>query len=266
MALQVNGKIIAGGKSFLLTGESQVFSVWRFNSNGSIDSGFGTGGVVTFNNASTPGNEEARSVLVQPDGKIVAAGEIYLGFNTGGFIMRLLPQYYTVAPSVVGNTGGFVDCSPLTVPEGGDSKCVIVPESGNFTKTLNISLGWFAFPVDPVWIYTFTNINVNPTIEAEFAVATIWLFKNDAYQSPPRSTLPTAFTDMASLSSDLIRMKSGAYYNLAGITCSDIGSVVPTLSGGWAFSGVRGTVPTVIATKFTISGTCSLIIDEISIQ
>ncbi|HEX8250396.1 MAG TPA: hypothetical protein VF599_19635, partial [Pyrinomonadaceae bacterium] len=48
------------------------FTVMRYNANGTLDSGFGTGGVVftEFDN----NHEVAYSVAIQPDGKIVAAG------------------------------------------------------------------------------------------------------------------------------------------------------------------------------------------------
>lgn len=66
-ALQPDGKIVAAGKG------GGHFAVARYETNGSLDTTFGTGGIVT-----TPifasSFETAEAVLVQPDGKIVAVG------------------------------------------------------------------------------------------------------------------------------------------------------------------------------------------------
>jgi uncharacterized delta-60 repeat protein len=67
--IQSDGKIVAGGES---TTAGLDFAVARYNTDGSLDSSFGTGGLVT-----TPigtNEDRARSLQVQPDGKIVLAG------------------------------------------------------------------------------------------------------------------------------------------------------------------------------------------------
>ncbi len=71
VAIQNDEKIIVAGYN---TGEDsdRDFALVRYNSDGSLDNFFGTGGIV-----STPladGGDEARSVVVQDDGKIVVAG------------------------------------------------------------------------------------------------------------------------------------------------------------------------------------------------
>ncbi|MBK8812729.1 MAG: VCBS repeat-containing protein [Acidobacteria bacterium] len=70
VALQSNGKIVIGGYSHV--GSSTDFSAVRYNSDGSLDTSFnGTGIVITpVGNVS----DQANSVLVQPDGKVVLAG------------------------------------------------------------------------------------------------------------------------------------------------------------------------------------------------
>ena len=74
VALQSDGKIVAaGGVHILSSGTGDDFGLARYNPDGTLDTSFdGDGKVVTdFAGASTDG---ARSVAVQPDGKIVAAG------------------------------------------------------------------------------------------------------------------------------------------------------------------------------------------------
>jgi uncharacterized delta-60 repeat protein len=67
--IQPNGKIIAVGDSS--NGTNDDFTLVRYNSNGSLDTSFGTGGKVM-----TPilGNDIAKDAALQPNGKIVVAG------------------------------------------------------------------------------------------------------------------------------------------------------------------------------------------------
>jgi uncharacterized delta-60 repeat protein len=72
VALQPDGKIIAGGRSGGASFFGTGFAVARYNADGSLDSSFGVGGTVTIDFGF--GDDEVHSVLAQPDGKIVAAG------------------------------------------------------------------------------------------------------------------------------------------------------------------------------------------------
>jgi len=70
LALQPDGKIVVAGDSF--SGSNDDFALARYNSDGSLDTGFhGTGKVTTAIGA---GNDSASAVAVQSDGKIVVAG------------------------------------------------------------------------------------------------------------------------------------------------------------------------------------------------
>ncbi|MEU2827523.1 delta-60 repeat domain-containing protein [Streptomyces lavendulae] len=72
LALQPNGKIvIAGQTDDPNSSEANDFGVARFNTNGTVDTGFGGDGFVVTGFGDF---DAARGVLVQPDGKIVAAG------------------------------------------------------------------------------------------------------------------------------------------------------------------------------------------------
>lgn len=75
MALQSDGKIVVAGLSF--TGSYSDFAVVRYNSNGSLDTSFGTGGKVTTAVSST--DDSAFAVAIQSDGKIVVAGHAKVG-------------------------------------------------------------------------------------------------------------------------------------------------------------------------------------------
>ncbi|HEY2959324.1 MAG TPA: hypothetical protein VGM21_14135 [Actinomycetota bacterium] len=60
-------------------GSQATFALARYNRNGALDPGFGAGGKVTTDFGE--GNDVARALALQADGKLVAAG----GFNDNGF-------------------------------------------------------------------------------------------------------------------------------------------------------------------------------------
>jgi uncharacterized delta-60 repeat protein/uncharacterized repeat protein (TIGR01451 family) len=71
MAIQPDGKIVLGGYSIGATGK-KVFTLVRYNSDCTLDTSFGSGGVATAPEGS--GDEVIKSLGLQGDGKIVAAG------------------------------------------------------------------------------------------------------------------------------------------------------------------------------------------------
>jgi uncharacterized delta-60 repeat protein len=73
LAVQPDGKIVLSGFT-TLTSSGGDFLVMRLNTDGSFDQSFGTGGKASF--AISPGalNDQANTVLLQSDGKIVLGG------------------------------------------------------------------------------------------------------------------------------------------------------------------------------------------------
>ena len=73
-ALQTDGKIVVTGLYF--NGTNWDFGIARFNSDGSLDGTFGSGGLAftDFGNDETP-----NSIAIQPDKKIVVAGAVFNG-------------------------------------------------------------------------------------------------------------------------------------------------------------------------------------------
>jgi uncharacterized delta-60 repeat protein len=81
LALQSDGKLVLVGSKSANNGTTQAqFEVRRLNADGTVDTHFGTNG--TVNTAFGTSQDIARSVAVQPDGKIVAAGLVN-GFQFG---------------------------------------------------------------------------------------------------------------------------------------------------------------------------------------
>lgn len=120
-ALLADGRIVAVG-----TG-SGGFNLARYLSNGSLDPTFGTGGKVTtdfgtFGSGGNQGPNWASSVLIQPDGKIVAAGRRS---------NQVIVARYTAA-GVLDNTfgtGGSYTWTPSTI--GGSALQIGLQSSGN---------------------------------------------------------------------------------------------------------------------------------------
>lgn len=70
LALQANGDVVLAGHSY--PGGTADFSVTRYNPDGTLDSSFGGDGTVTVDVAG--GNDRARTVMQQADGKLLIAG------------------------------------------------------------------------------------------------------------------------------------------------------------------------------------------------
>src|SRR5436190_17286841 len=78
MVLQPDGKIVAGG--WTVSGANYLFGLARYNSNGTLDASFGSGGIVTTAFGGT--RDPCYAIVLQSDGKIVAAG--YSARSDGG--------------------------------------------------------------------------------------------------------------------------------------------------------------------------------------
>ncbi len=70
LAVQPDGKIVASGHTF--NGTDDDFAVVRYNPDGSLDTSFDTDGKVVT--PVLPGKDKARSMVIQPDGRIAVAG------------------------------------------------------------------------------------------------------------------------------------------------------------------------------------------------
>ena len=91
LALQPDGKLVAVGRSYTTTGgySQDLFALVRYNANGSLDAGFGSGGKVT----TAIGNyDDANAVVLEPDGKLVAAGITHGGSDWNFGLARYNPN------------------------------------------------------------------------------------------------------------------------------------------------------------------------------
>ncbi|MGI8638355.1 MAG: FG-GAP-like repeat-containing protein [Pyrinomonadaceae bacterium] len=83
VALQADGKIVAAGTVYINGADD--FGLVRYNTNGTLDTTFGTGGKVT---TTFGGGDGAGGIVIQPDGKIVAVGSTAnANFSAGNFAL-----------------------------------------------------------------------------------------------------------------------------------------------------------------------------------
>ena len=107
VALQTDGKIVVGGQITFLAG------VLRLNSNGTLDSSFGTGGktIIHLPNGDQGGGEQVIGVSVQPGGQIVTAISTENFDGETVFVLARLTPSGVVDPTF--GSGGFVITQPF---------------------------------------------------------------------------------------------------------------------------------------------------------
>ncbi|HVO74281.1 MAG TPA: T9SS type A sorting domain-containing protein [Ignavibacteriaceae bacterium] len=88
VAIQNDGKIIAGG--FSDNGVVEVFTLTRYNSDGTLDDQFGPGGIASTRILSSFFSY-VNSILIQGDGKIIAAGFSRIGNDDEFAVVRYNP-------------------------------------------------------------------------------------------------------------------------------------------------------------------------------
>jgi uncharacterized delta-60 repeat protein len=129
LALAPDGKIIVAGAAFRTFSTPPDFAIARYNSDGSIDSGFGSAGTLTTDLAG--GTDIAQAVAIQSDGNIVAAGRAF----RSNFDLTLARYLNDVAPTT--------DATPPTTPT-------------NLTATFNTSTN----AIDLSWTAATDNVGI----------------------------------------------------------------------------------------------------------
>lgn len=111
VAIQSDGKIVAGGAAEVASGPDQ-FAIARFNPDGSPDMSFSGDGQEVTPVAPNNFDADGRSLIIQPNGKIVLAGDADLasGTETTFAYVRYNPSDGSLDPSF-GNGG--IELSPF---------------------------------------------------------------------------------------------------------------------------------------------------------
>jgi len=135
VAIQSDGKIVAAGYSH--NGSNNDFAVVRYSTDGSLDTTFGTAGKVIT--AIGSGTDVANYVVVQSDGKIVAAGYSHNGSNVDFAVVRYntdgsLDTSFGTGGKVTTAVGSSNDTGRSVVMQS-DGKIIVVGSSENLTDT-----------------------------------------------------------------------------------------------------------------------------------
>ena len=163
IVIQPDGKIVVAGGAFPLFTFAGDFKIVRYNRNGSLDTSFGDGGIVT---TIFPAGSYAFDVVLQADGKIIAAGTHFVDFNPGDMsdtdfaLARYNPDG---TPDATFGAGGQVTTDFLGKED--DAFTVLIQPDGKIIAVGSAN--------DPVNFYDFAAVRYlsNGTIDTSFGVA-----------------------------------------------------------------------------------------------
>jgi uncharacterized delta-60 repeat protein len=94
VAIQPDGKIVVGGSAAVISGNASrdYFAIARYNTDGTLDQSFGTGGKV-YTVIPEIGPSAISKILIRSDGKILAFAEVYgIGGSDKIFVVRYRPD------------------------------------------------------------------------------------------------------------------------------------------------------------------------------
>lgn len=153
LALQSDGKIVAAGMVDGTNGRD--FALVRYHPDGSLDTGFGAGGIVTTD----VDYEQAFAVAVQSDGKIVAAGD---GSSPdGNYVTFMVTRYNSNGSLDTGfGTNGIV--STMVGAFDTKARALAIQSDGK------ILVGGMASPAFPRNDYTLARYTSNGSLDPNF--------------------------------------------------------------------------------------------------
>ena len=163
VVIQPDGKIVVAGGAFPLFTFLGNFEVVRYNRNGSLDTSFGNGGIVT---TTFPEGSYASDVALQSDGKIIAAGTVFVDFDPGEMsdtdfaLARYNPDG---TPDATFGSGGQISTDFLGHED--DAFSVLIQPDGKIVAVGSAN--------DPATFYDFAAARYlsNGTIDTTFGVA-----------------------------------------------------------------------------------------------
>jgi uncharacterized delta-60 repeat protein len=170
VALQADGKIVVGGSA---VGTLADFALVRYNTNGTLDTTFGTTGIVMTNNYV----DEIYGIAIQPDGKIITAGSVapfgqnarwaVCRYNSNGILDTTFATNGMFIQNITPNSGASI-ASRIGIQTDGK---IVVSGNGytNNTQGLNIYVARFnsngtldtTFGTSGVFNYSLTNSTDN---------------------------------------------------------------------------------------------------------
>jgi len=140
IAIQADGKIVAAGAAAHSSTTADL-ALARYNPNGTLDQTFGAGGLRTTNfQGNINDNDSATGIVIQPDGKIVVAGETQLGITLSTLDFAVA-RYSASA----GGPDFSISFNPISVAQAGTKVpvTVLINRTGGFNGNVTVT------PPDP---------------------------------------------------------------------------------------------------------------------
>ncbi len=240
VALQSDGKVVVAGYSS--NGSNNDVAVVRYNSNGTLDTTFGTGGKVTT--AIGSNTDFGYSVALQSDGKVIVAGDSWNGSNNDVAVVR----YHSDGTlDTTFGTGGKVttaigssDDSGYSVALQSDGKVVVAGYSSNGSN-YDVAVVRYLVTLNSAPVATADSYNTTKNTTLTVVAATGVLANDtDADNDPLTANLGTAVSH-------------------GTLTLNADGSLVYTPTANWSgtdsftYYANDGTVNSTAATTVTIT-------------
>lgn len=140
IAVQSDGKIVVTGQTYSFSHSNYDFAVLRYNTDGTLDTTFNGTGKLTLDFG---GDDDARSVAIQSDGKIVVGGTAHNGTNDDFALVRLnsdgsLDTSFSGTGKLMSNFGAQDRTFSIAIQS--DGKIVIAGESNSYSSSLNFTV------------------------------------------------------------------------------------------------------------------------------
>jgi uncharacterized delta-60 repeat protein len=159
VAIQPDSKIIAVG--LIMNGFYEDILVVRHNADGSLDTGFGTGGKAIIPIGS--GSDIAHAVVLQPDGKIIVSGESEESPGTLTYDMAVLRFHTNGTLDTSFNSVGYT-VVPIRANQRDRAYNVDVQADGKIVATGESETGYFSNKYDTAII----RLDTNGTLDSSF--------------------------------------------------------------------------------------------------
>ena len=161
VAVEPDGKIVAGGYATNVNGHAEVFALARYNTDGTLDTTFGNNGVVQTVVGAT--NSWVNGLTIQSDGKIVAVGSAAIQKkNTydDSFAVTRYNSNGTLDTTFGGNGTVLTDVGPAYTPIaavnfGPGAHAIAFDGSGNLDVTGTVNPGGAASQYDQIAIFRY---------------------------------------------------------------------------------------------------------------
>lgn len=160
VVIQSDGKILLAGYAY--TGPNTHFAVARYTTDGILDNTFGTGGIVLVDFA--PPDNYGRCMALQADGKIVVAGESWIGSSFDIAVVRLNVD------GTIDDTFGTSGKTTIDISSDDDNCAAIVIQGDD--KILLAGFGYYGISYDFILARLETNGTLDVTFDGDGMVNT----------------------------------------------------------------------------------------------